>query len=93
MNFDCLIIDDEKMLADSTAEYFNLFGVKTAVVKFLRIVCLVQMCISDDYGDSLLIKNHRQQHRASSIYRQIRPIEKSTVYKAMLRNQVNQRFP
>lgn len=25
------IIDDEKMLADSTAEYFNLFGVKTAI--------------------------------------------------------------
>ena len=32
MNYDCLIIDDEKMLADSTAEYFNLFGVKTAAV-------------------------------------------------------------
>ncbi len=32
MNYDCLIIDDEKMLADSTAEYFNLFGVSTAVV-------------------------------------------------------------
>lgn len=32
MKYDCLIIDDEKMLADSTAEYFNLFGVKTAVV-------------------------------------------------------------
>lgn len=31
MQYDCLIIDDEKMLADSTAEYFNLFGVKTAV--------------------------------------------------------------
>ncbi len=31
MKYDCLIIDDEKMLADSTAEYFNLFGVKTAV--------------------------------------------------------------
>lgn len=31
MTYDCLIIDDEKMLADSTAEYFNLFGVKTAV--------------------------------------------------------------
>lgn len=30
MIYDCLIIDDEKMLADSTAEYFNLFGVKTA---------------------------------------------------------------
>lgn len=31
MIFDCLIIDDEKLLADSTAEYFNLFGVKTAL--------------------------------------------------------------
>ena len=29
MNYNCLIIDDEKVLADSTAEYFNLFGVKT----------------------------------------------------------------
>lgn len=32
MKYDCLIIDDEKLLADSTAEYFNLFGVKAAVV-------------------------------------------------------------
>lgn len=31
MKYDCLIIDDERMLADSTAEYFNLFGVKMAV--------------------------------------------------------------
>ena len=31
MEYDCLIIDDEKLLADSTAEYFNLFGVNTAV--------------------------------------------------------------
>lgn len=31
MKYDCLIIDDEKLLADSTAEYFNLFGVPTAV--------------------------------------------------------------
>lgn len=31
MEYDCLIIDDEKLLADSTAEYFNLFGVKTAI--------------------------------------------------------------
>ena len=30
MFYDCLIIDDEKLLADSTAEYFNLFGVQTA---------------------------------------------------------------
>lgn len=32
MKYDCLIIDDEKLLADSTAEYFNMFGVRTAVV-------------------------------------------------------------
>lgn len=32
MKYDCLIIDDEKLLADSTAEYFNLFGVSAAVV-------------------------------------------------------------
>lgn len=32
MKYDCLIIDDESMLADSTAEYFNLFDVSTAVV-------------------------------------------------------------
>lgn len=32
MKYDCLIIDDEQLLADSTAEYFNLFGISTAVV-------------------------------------------------------------
>ena len=31
MTYDCLIIDDEKLLADSTAEYFDLFGIRTAV--------------------------------------------------------------
>lgn len=29
MRYNCLIVDDEKILADSTAEYFNLFGVST----------------------------------------------------------------
>ncbi|MBD5532467.1 MAG: response regulator transcription factor [Lachnospiraceae bacterium] len=32
MKYDCLIVDDEKLFADSAAEYFNLFGVRTAVV-------------------------------------------------------------
>lgn len=32
MKYDCLIIDDETLLADSTAEYFSLFGVQAAVV-------------------------------------------------------------
>lgn len=29
MKYDCLIIDDEKALADNTCEYFNMFDVKT----------------------------------------------------------------
>ncbi|MFV0393377.1 MAG: response regulator transcription factor [Coprobacillaceae bacterium] len=32
MNYNCLIVDDEKPLADSTAEYFNLFEVTTKAV-------------------------------------------------------------
>lgn len=32
MLFDCLIIDDEKMLADNTCEYFNMFEVKSKAV-------------------------------------------------------------
>lgn len=31
MKYNCLIVDDEKVLADSTAEYFRLFGISTAV--------------------------------------------------------------
>lgn len=31
MTYDCLIIDNEKLPADSTAENFNLFGMKTAL--------------------------------------------------------------
>ena len=29
MKYDCLIIDDEKELADTTCEYLNMFDVKT----------------------------------------------------------------
>ncbi|MCM1334608.1 MAG: response regulator transcription factor [Bacteroides sp.] len=32
MKYDCLIVDDEKLLADSTAEYFDLFGVSAFAV-------------------------------------------------------------
>lgn len=32
MKYDCLIIDDEVLLSESTCEYFNTFGVKTAWV-------------------------------------------------------------
>lgn len=32
MKYSCLIVDDEKILADSTKEYFNLFGIMTEAV-------------------------------------------------------------
>lgn len=32
MKYDCLIVDDEEMLANSTKDYFNLFQVNTYVV-------------------------------------------------------------
>jgi two-component system response regulator RegX3 len=43
MNYDCLIVDDETVLAETTSEYFNMFEVKStyvtsadACVQFLR---------------------------------------------------------
>lgn len=58
MNYDCLIIDDETMLADSTAEYFNLFGVKTAAVysaagcrDFLRAHSVQLLLLDINLGD------------------------------------------
>jgi two-component system response regulator RegX3 len=32
MNYDCLIVDDETVLAETTSEYFNMFDVKSAYV-------------------------------------------------------------
>lgn len=32
MKYDCLIIDDEEILANSTRDYFNLFGVNTYAI-------------------------------------------------------------
>jgi len=32
MKYDCLIVDDEEALSESTLEYFNMFGIKTAWV-------------------------------------------------------------
>ncbi len=32
MNYDCLIVDDETVLAETTSEYFNMFEIKSAYV-------------------------------------------------------------
>lgn len=58
MKYHCLVIDDEKALADSTAEYFNLFGVNTAVVygadecrKFLKENAAELILLDINLGD------------------------------------------
>ena len=33
MRYDCLIVEDDKLLGESTCEYFNAFGVKTYLVE------------------------------------------------------------
>lgn len=70
MKYDCLIIDDEKILADSTAEYFNLFGVKTGAVysaaeckEFLKEHTVELMLLDINLGDGsgfLLCKELRE---------------------------------
>ena len=32
MKYQCLMIDDEQMIAETTSEYFNMFDIKTAFV-------------------------------------------------------------
>ena len=64
MKYDCLIIDDEKTLADNTCEYFNMFEVKTKAVysqaealEFLKndeaSVVLLDINLSDGSGFTL----------------------------------------
>ena len=64
MKYDCLIIDDEKELADNTCEYFNMFEVpsyvvysKAAALEFLKdntpSLILLDINLSDGSGFEL----------------------------------------
>lgn len=69
MKYDCLIIDDEKMLADSTAEYFNLFGVKTAVV-YSAIEC--RDFLEENQTDLLLLDINLGDNNGFELCRELR---------------------
>lgn len=67
MRYDCLIIDDEKELANNTCEYFNMFDVKTEAVysgseaeEFLKAnetsLVLLDINLSDGSGFELCKK-------------------------------------
>ncbi|MCL2718336.1 MAG: response regulator transcription factor [Lachnospiraceae bacterium] len=52
MKYDCLIIDDEEALSESTRDYFNMFDVKTAWVKD-QIAC--KNFLLDNQTDVILL--------------------------------------
>lgn len=67
MKYDCLIIDDEKVLADNTCEYFNMFDVKTRALysvaeatEFLREneVSLILLDINLEDGSGFELCRH-----------------------------------
>lgn len=69
MKYDCLIIDDEKMLADSTAEYFNLFGVKTAVT-YSALEC--RNFLEENQADLLLLDINLGDNSGFELCRELR---------------------
>lgn len=69
MKYDCLIIDDEKMLADSTAEYFNLFSVKTAVA-YSALEC--RNFLEENQADLLLLDINLGDNSGFELCRELR---------------------
>lgn len=76
--YDCLIIDDEQMLTESAAEYFNLLGVRTAGVlgadecrRFLESararVIVLDISLGDDSGFDLC-RELRTRTRAPIVF-------------------------
>ncbi len=72
--YDCLIIDDEKMLADSTAEYFNMFDVRTAAVcsasecrEFLRENSARLLLLDINLGDGSGFELCRELRRKTDV--------------------------
>jgi len=52
MKYDCLIIDDEKILADNTCEYFNMFDVKSKAVYSRKEA---EECLKEDEASLILL--------------------------------------
>ncbi len=74
MKYDCLIIDDEKLLADSTAEYFNIFNVKAKAV-YTAEEC--RAFFAENSADLLLLDINLGSDSGFQLCRELR--EKTTV--------------
>lgn len=69
MHYNCLVVDDEKALAEATAEYFNIFDVKT------HYVLTGGDCISflrENTIDLLLLDINLQDENGFSLCKQLR---------------------
>lgn len=69
MKYNCLIIDDERPLADSTAEYFNLFGV-TAAARYGAGEC--RAFFKNDSADLILLDINLGDGSGFELCRQLR---------------------
>lgn len=69
MRYDCLIVDDERPLAESTAEYFNLFDVKTACV-FDGAACLA--FFAENTAEILLLDINLEGESGFALCRKLR---------------------
>lgn len=69
MHYNCLIIDDEKPLAESTAEYFNLFEVSTVAV-FSGQSC--RDFLKDNSVDLILLDINLKQSSGFDLCRELR---------------------
>lgn len=74
MKYDCLIIDDETALAENTAEYFNMFDIKTAFVtssdlclEFLRKHTVSLLLLDINLGKSSGFDLCKQLRRTTDI--------------------------
>ncbi|MDO4331155.1 MAG: response regulator transcription factor [Eubacteriales bacterium] len=69
MHYNCLIVDDERPLAESTAEYFNLFQVSAAAV-FDAAACL--SFLEKNTADLILLDINLQESSGFDLCRRLR---------------------
>jgi len=78
MKYQCLMVDDDEVIAQSTAEYFNMFDIKTAYVNsyeaaaaFLKENDVSLILLDINLGDKSgfeLCKNIRQKHNMPILF-------------------------
>ncbi len=71
MKYNCLTIDDEKILADSTAEYFNLFGITTYAVYSVKSC---REFLKDNTADLILLDINLEDGSGFDLCKELREL-------------------